>query len=43
MTCPPDLVEKFKNEAKQNHWKYTTLMTMILENWYAQKNESENE
>lgn len=43
MTCPPELVEKFKNEAKQNHWKYTTLMTMILENWYEQKKESESE
>lgn len=35
MTCHKELVEKFKIEAKEKKWKYTTLMNEILEARYG--------
>lgn len=35
MTCHKILVEKFKIEAKEKKWKYTTLMNEILEARYG--------
>lgn len=35
MTCHKELVAKFKKEAKEKKWKYTTLMNEILEERYG--------
>lgn len=44
MTCPIELVEAFKNEAKVNRLKYTTLMTIILEERYKmEKTQNEDD
>ncbi|GAA6238910.1 MAG: hypothetical protein SPLM_10270 [Spiroplasma phoeniceum] len=38
MTCNPNLVQKFRQEAKSKDWKYTTLMNKILEERYGKEN-----
>ncbi|MFJ1522417.1 hypothetical protein [Spiroplasma sp. ald] len=44
MTCPINLVEAFKKEAQSKRLKYTTLMTIILEERYwKENNNNEND
>lgn len=38
MTCPINLVDSFKKEAQNKRLKYTTLMTIILEERYGKEN-----
>ncbi|WP_252320411.1 hypothetical protein [Spiroplasma endosymbiont of Lariophagus distinguendus] len=42
--CSRYLVDKFRKEAKEKRWSYTTLMTTILEDRYGKENtEDEND
>lgn len=34
MTCKVELVRKFRKQAKDKKWSYTTLMNEILTDWF---------
>ncbi|WP_158676192.1 hypothetical protein [Spiroplasma poulsonii] len=36
--CSKYLVNKFRKEAEEKRWSYTTLMTIILEERYGKEN-----
>ncbi|WP_215825416.1 hypothetical protein [Spiroplasma endosymbiont of 'Nebria riversi'] len=41
--CSKYLVNKFRQEAEEKRWSYTTLMTIILEGRYEEKNKHEDD